>query len=199
MFAPAPSKHPRLDDGTAVASESLKPAFQAVSQIGFPEHLRHLTRLDFGPHAGPDNGVTENLPPVTGKPYPALVSNVDHDGNELCGIHLPGVAVPLATVMGWNLRHPETGGSGQTHMTMGSTLPFAFTQQEREDTSDPRPSVEERYSSRDDYLKRVEATAQELVSQGYMLEEDIQTVSHQAGERYDLLESQVKQAQPAGD
>ena len=192
---PPPSKHPRLDDGTAVLSGTLKPAFEAIPQLGFPEHLRHLTRLDFGPQ----EGITENLPPVTGKPYPALVSSVDQDGNDLAGIRLPGVAVPLATVMGWNLRHPDTGGPGQTHKTMGSTVPFAFTQREREDTSDPRPSVQERYSSRDDYLDRVEQVARELVSQGYLLEEDLQTVAQQSGERYDLLESQVKQAQAAGD
>ena len=193
--APPPSKHPRLDDGTAVPPGSLKSGFQAIPQVGFPEHLRHLARLDFGSQ----EGITENLPPVTGKPYPGLVSSVDQDGNELAGIRLPDVAVPLATVMGWNLRRPDTGGAGQTHKTMGSTVPFAFTQQEREDTSDSRPSVEERYVSRDDYLQRVEQAALELVSQGYMLEEDLQTVAQQAGERYDLLESQVKQAQPAGD
>ena len=137
--------------------------------MGFPEHLRHLTRLDFGS----DDGITEILPPVTGKPYPALVSNVDQDGNETGGIRLPDVAVPLATVTGWNLRHPDTGGPGQTHMTMGSTVAFAFTQQEREEASDPRPSVEERYASREDYLKQVQKVSLELVSQGYMLEEDV--------------------------
>jgi len=193
--APAPSKHPRLDDGTAVPVESLKPAFQAIPQIGFPEHLRHLTRLDFGP----DIGITEKLPPATGKPYPALVSDVDQDGNELGGIRLPDVAVPLATATGWNLRHPDTGGPGQTHKTMGSTVPFAFTQREREEAGDPRPSVEERYASREEYLQRVEEVALELVSQGYMLAEDVPRVAEQAGERYDLLESQVKQPQPAAD
>ncbi|MDA1127848.1 MAG: alpha/beta hydrolase domain-containing protein [Chloroflexi bacterium] len=193
--APAPSKHPRLDDGTAVLSESLRPAFRAIRQTGFPEQLRHMLRLDFGPN----EGITENLPPVTGKPYPALVSNVDQDGNELGGIRLPDVAVPLATVMGWNLRHPDTGGVGQTHKTMGPTVPFAFTQQEREESSDPRLSIEERYASRDVYLEKVKIAAGELVSQGYLLEEDIQTVAQQAGERYYLVESLAKQPQPAGD
>ncbi|NQW23359.1 MAG: hypothetical protein HQ475_07945 [SAR202 cluster bacterium] len=194
-ITPPASKHARLDDGTAVTYESLHSVFKDNPKIKFPSYFRHLSRLDFGP----DDGVTEILPPVTGKAYPALVSKLDSDGNELAGIRLPDVAVPLATVMGWNLRHPDTGGPGQTHRIMGSTVPFPFTQQEREDTGDPRPSVEERYSSREDFLQRVETSAQELVSQGYMLEEDIQTVAQQAGNRYDLLESQVKQVQPAGD
>jgi hypothetical protein len=124
---------------------------------------------------------------------------VDADGNDLAGIRLPDVAVPLATVTGWNLRHPDTGGSGQTHKTMGSTLPFAFTKQERQDTSDPRPSVEERYASKDDYLDRVEGVARDLVSEGYLLDEDVPRVGQMARERYDLLGSQVIQTQPAGD
>ena len=193
--APPDSRHARLDDGTAVLSESLASAFQAFPGFGFPGHLRHLSRFDFGPQ----EGITGNLPPVTGQPYPALVSNVDQDGNELAGIRLPDVAVPLATLTGWNLRHPDTGGPDQTHKTMGSIVPFPFTRQERQDTSDPRPSVEERYASKEDYLDRVEGVARNLVSEGYMLEEDVFRVIQMASDRYELIESQVKQAQPAGD
>ena len=82
---------------------------------------------------------------------------------------------------------------------MGSTVPFAFTRQERQDASDPRPSVEERYESLQGYLDRVETAAKDLVADGYMLEEDVPRVAQMAGERYSLLESQVKEAQPAGD
>jgi hypothetical protein len=192
---PPASKHARLDDGTAVPSEALKSVFNAFPGFGFPDHLRHVTRFDFGP----SEGITEHLPPVTGKPYPALVPNVDADGNDVAGIRLPDVAVPLATATGWNLRHPDTGGPGETHKTMGSTVPFAFTRQERQDASDPRPSVEERYASKDDYLDRVEGVARDLVSEGYLLDEDVPRVGQMAADRYDLIESQVKQAQPAGD
>ena len=169
--------------------------FESFPGFGFPNHLRHLTRYDFGP----DQGITENLPPVTGSPYPALVSSVDQDGNELAGIRLPDVAVPLATVTGWNLRHPDTGGPDQTHKIMGSTVPFTFTRQERQDTSDPRPSVEERYASKDDYLDRVEGVARDLVSEGYMLDEDVPRVGQMAAERFVLVESLAREAQPAGD
>ena len=107
--------------------------------------------------------------------------------------------MPLATVTGWNLRHPDTGGPGQTHQLLGSTVPFAFTKKERQENSDPRPSIEERYASKEDYLDRVEGVARDLVSEGYMLDEDVPRVGQMASERYELLESQVKQAQPAGD
>ncbi len=193
--APPPSKHARLDEGTAVPGDSLRSVYEAFPGFGFPSHFRHLARFDFGP----DQGITDNLPPVTGAPYPALVSSVDQDGNELAGIRLPDVAVPLATVTGWNPRHLDTGGPDQTHKIMGSTVPFTFTRQERQDTSDPRPSVEERYASKDDYLDRVEGVARDLVSEGYMLDEDVPRVGQMAGERYDLVESQARQAQPAGD
>lgn len=192
---PPSSKHACLDDGTAVLSESLASAFQAFPGFGFPGHLRHLSRFDFGPQ----EGITGNLPPIIGQAYPALVSNVDQDGNELAGIRLPDVAVPLATLTGWNLRHPDTGCPDQTHKTMGSTVPFTFTRQERHNTSDPRPSVEERYASKEDYLDRVDGVARNLVSEGYMLDEDVSRVVEMASERYELLESQVKQSQPVGD
>ena len=124
---------------------------------------------------------------------------MDADGNDVAGIRLPDVAAPLATVTGWNLRHPETGGPGQTHQLLGSTVPFAFTKKERQGNSDPRLSIEERYASKEDYLDRVERVARDLISERYMLEEDVARVAEMASERYDLLESQVKQAQQAGD
>src|SRR5262249_51091032 len=40
--------------------------------------------------------------PHTAHPLPLLVPQVDRDGNELSGIRLSNVAVPLATYTGWN-------------------------------------------------------------------------------------------------
>ena len=128
-----------------------------------------------------------------------MTTTVDLDGNDLAGIRLPDVAVPLATVTGWNLRHPSTGGLNQTHKIMGSTVPFTFTRQERQDSSDPRPSVEERYASKDDYLDRVEGVAKDLVSERYLLEEDVERVGQMASDRYDIVEAAVAEPQPADD
>ena len=44
--------------------------------------------------------------PHEAHPLPLLVTQVDADGNELSGIRLPNVAVPLATYTGWNFRSP---------------------------------------------------------------------------------------------
>jgi Alpha/beta hydrolase domain len=189
---PPPSLHPRLDDGTAVSAAQTASTFQAMPGVQFPAHLRSIARLDFG--SGVQEGQTTLLPPKVGKPYPNLVSAVDEDGNELAGIRLPDITVPLATYTGWNLRHPAIGGTGQTLSLLGSTIPFPATQVERQAAGDPRPSIEERYLSKEDYLVRVKQAADALVQQGYLLAEDLPTVAEQASQRYDLFWGRVSKA-----
>ena len=126
--------------------------------------FRRFTRLDFGP----DPGVPTQIPAGIARVYPHLVSAVDSDGNELGGIPLPFVTVPLATHTGWNTRHAAMGGEGQTLSTggatggtlRGSTVPFPTTREERESIGDPRLSVEERYDSREHYQELVRQAAQ---------------------------------------
>ena len=125
---PPASRYPRLDDGTAVPPETLRRSFQALPGVHFPQPLRQIYRLDFGPEAG----VATNVPVITGKPYPCFVPALDQDGNEICGIRLPFQTVPLATYTGWNLRHADSGGEGQilplaaapAAPYLGATLPF---------------------------------------------------------------------------
>ncbi len=186
---PPPSLHPRLEDGTAVPPAHTAATFQAMPGVHFPAHLRSIARLDFGP--GMDEGMATLLPPKVGKPYANLVSAVDEDGNELAGIRLPDIGVPLATYTGWNVRHPDIGGPGQTLSLIGSTIPFPATQAERKASGDPRPSIEERYPSKEDYLRRVKQAAEALVKQGHLLTEDLSTVTEQASQRYDLFQSGV--------
>ena len=63
----------------------------------------------------------------------------------------------------------------------GSFIPFARTKAEREKTGDPRLSIEERYSSRDDYLSKVKQAAEELVRQRFLLEGDVQACNRGGG------------------
>jgi hypothetical protein len=183
---PPPNRHPRLDEGTAVPPERTATTFQALPEVQFPAHLRSIARLDFGT----EKALTTGLPPKVGKPYANLVSAVDADGNERAGIRLPDISVPLATYTGWNVRHPDIGGPGQTLGLLGSTLPFAATRAEREAAGDPRPCIEERYVSKEDYLRQVHQAAEMLVQQGYLLAEDVLTVTEQAAQRYDLFHRQ---------
>ena len=201
--APPPSRHPRIDDGTAVPPEQVAEALEGIPGVTLPDPLRRFTRLDFGP----DPRVPTKVPANIGKVYPSLVSAVDKDGNELAGIPLPLITVPLATHMGWNIRHPDIGGAGQVLSTggasggtlRGSTIPFAATQEEREASGDPRLSIEERYASRAQYLELVKKAAERLIAERYLLKEDLESLVDQAAQHYDHLTSRVAASQSAGD
>jgi hypothetical protein len=191
--SPPASRHPRLDDGTLTLPANIEATVTAIPGVNFPKYMKRLSPLEFDPARSP----AENLPYRVGSPYPVLVPVVDSDGNESGGIRLPDIAVPLGTHLGWNLRHPDTGAPGQVIGTTGSTIPFRATRYERELAGDPRPSIEERYGSRADYLDQVQAAAKALVDEGFLLAEDLDNLVEQASERYDWLVSPVPQPQPA--
>jgi hypothetical protein len=182
---PPASAVPRLADGTAVPAETLRSAFAAIPGARFPEHIQRPLRLDFGPQL--ERGIVSTLPPKIGAAYVSFVAAVDADGNERAGIRPPELRVPLATFTGWNPRHPEQGAPGDLMAMMGSTLPFARAARERAATGDPRPSIEERYAGRDDYLVRVRGVAEELVGARYLLAEDVDAVVARAGSLWDFV------------
>ena len=159
---PPPSRHPRLADRSAVPFEALHAVFDKIPGAHYPRHHARPCRLDFS-----------TLPPRPGPACGSLVSAVDADGNETGGIALPEVAVALGTHTGWTLRHAEIGGEAQRLVFAGATIPFPRTRAEREASGDPRPSIAERYRSRDDYLERVRRAAVALASERYILDEDV--------------------------
>jgi hypothetical protein len=183
---PPPSQMPRVADGTAVRREDLKGVFMSIPGMGFPEALPVRRRLDYGP--GMAQGVP-HYPPSEGEPFVTMVSAVDADGNETAGVALPDITVPLGTHTGWTRRHPDIGGAGHFMPLQGAVVPFPRTRQERQALSDPRPSIEERYSSKDDYLARVRKAAEDLVSQRYILEEDVNGIMEGASARWDAFQA----------
>lgn len=106
-------------------------------------------------------------------PYRPLVAGVDSDGNELAGIRLPDIAVPLATYTGWNL-YKAPFPEGELCDRDGSYSPLPATRADREAKGDPRLSLEERYGSHADYLRLLEAAVQTLVEERLLLTEDAQ-------------------------
>jgi hypothetical protein len=101
--------------------------------------------------------------------YGTRVCAVDADGNEVTGVRLPPIAVPLGTYTGWNVYRAQPCELCDRD---GSLIPFARTRTERDAGGDPRPSLEERYGSRENYIARVEAAAAALVADRLLLQAD---------------------------
>ena len=100
---------------------------------------------------------------------------------------MPGVAVPLATYAGWNMRSKEIGAPEEMYSMVGSWIPFPKTKAEREQKHDPRPSIEERYSNRAEYLQQVGAAASKLAETGYLLDRDVPKLIEHSAAEWDYL------------
>ena len=112
---------------------------------------------------------------------------VDADGNELAGVRMPELAVPLATHTGWNFRDPAIGSPQSFVRLVGSYVPFALTRQQRDNMGDARPSIQERYKDRDDYLSKIRSAAQALVADGFLVAEDVNPLVDRASTHWTWL------------
>ena len=182
---PPASQHPRLDDGTAVSQSVYLDTAPAIPARSRPdrERLWRVREIDVGQDS--NRGIAA-YPVVEGREYPHLAPAADADGNDLAGIRLPDLTVPVGTHTGWNLRHPDTGAPEQLMSMQGSSHWFPASAERRAATGDPRRSIEERYASRDDYSTQVKAAAVELAADGYLLAEDVDLVVASCLERYDV-------------
>lgn len=171
---PPPSQYPKAGKDQLVGIGAVQ--FPKIPGVELPKTKLHAYRMDFS---------TE--PPKIGKEFPTLVPQVDRDGNETTGIRLPELAAPLATYTGWNQRDSKAGRPDMISDMIGSFIPFAKTKAEREKSGDPRPSIEERYKSKQDYLDKVEEAAKALAAQRYVLETDIPKIRSEASARWDSL------------
>ncbi len=155
--APPRSRVPSIAQGTAVDADTI----QMPAVAGFA-HAPGANRI-----AAPVDWVE---PPVRlDNFYGTRVCAVDADGNEVAGIRLPPIAVPLGTYTGWNVYRAQPGELADRD---GSLIAFACTKQEREAAGDPRPSLEERYGTRDTYVTKVKAAAEALVADRLLLASD---------------------------
>ena len=178
--APPPSRHPQLSDGTLVAQRDIK--FPNVSAVQWPLHVPGGYRAD-------QPGVFSVLP--------FIVPQVDVDGNDMGGIRLPEQAVPLGTYTDWAFRSEQIGAPDTLVAMAGSYIPFAKTRGDRDKSHDPRLSVEERYGTRAEYVRRVEDAANKLVQDRYLLEEDVAPIVAAAGQHWDwtMASASVSQSQ----
>lgn len=199
---PPATRLPRFDNGTLVRAlpQSLQgfpniPARPPVPSAAAPSLDTGLAVIyngrmhtgdlfDYGPRYFTE-GIVDNFPPILkGSPYSALVPKTDADGNDLAGIRLPEVVVPTATYTGWALRKNPAGANDGCDAS-GQKILFRKTVGGRLAIGDPRLSLDERYSSRADYIAKVTAAAIALRDARLMLQEDVDVYISGAGAAYD--------------
>ena len=172
---PPESRHPRFSDLTLVARDNLK--FPPIPGVQFPTNVPGGYRADVpGPYSA----------------LPFLVSKVDADGNDIAGIRLPEQAVPLATLTGWQFRSERIGSPNTLIAMAGAYIPLPSNRAERERLRDPRQSIAERYSSRADYLRKIQEAADKLAQERYILVEDVPAIVQEAGRHWDAVMTPAK-------
>lgn len=154
---PPESRYPRIDRGELVPFGSMK-------NPAVPKQPMRAWRVDY-----------RSEPPVLGKMFPLLVPEVDRDGNELGGVKMPEVSVPLATYTGWNFLADPNAPKGWVNDMVGSTLPFSAGE------------VKKRYGSREKYQELVLEKAREMVQHRFLLERDVDAVVERAGRAWDWV------------
>ena len=189
--APPPSRYPSISQRELVPLEEV--GFPKSPSISLPSYMPQVWRMDFGAMFSTTRVITKE-PPLLGEPYPVRVPQVDADGNDLGGVGLPEVAVPLGTYTGWNVSVPQLSELGYLSGLVGSFQPFALTREDRERDGDSRRSIAERYTSREDYLDRVRQASEELVRQRFMLTADIPAVLKRAEDIWNAVVTRATQA-----
>lgn len=174
---PPASAYPRLEDGSLTTVEAYRAAFPAGIGLMPPQQNLREPRL-----------VGDGVPPARGPAYETRVPAPDADGNDRGGVRLVELQAPLGTHTGWNLRAPETGFAWATSRFDGSFLPFARTEAERRANNDPRPSLEARYPTRNDYVAAVRAAAERQIAAGLLLREDLERTMERNVGLYDRIQ-----------
>jgi hypothetical protein len=166
---PPASRFPRVSEGTLISPAPNIYGFPAIPGVKYPGLVNELSEMDY----------SEQPPkPIPGHNYVILVPKVDEDGNEVAGVRIPAIAVPRGTHTGWNLR--RRGFAEGELVLLGSYFPFAASKEERLASGDPRPSLEERYPTDDDYVSKIKRAADELLDMRLLLSEDVERIVNSA-------------------
>jgi hypothetical protein len=184
--SPPSSVYPTIEGGTLVDWRSAGTGFPNIPGVTYPEIIQQPSWLDFGPRWQTERIVDYQPPKIRGD-YKVLAPRSDADGNDLGCLLPPEVEVPVATYTGWNLRTAEVGAEGELVALTGSYIPFPRTKQDRERTGDPRMSVQERYGTLDEYVRRFREACQKLKGDGYMVDEDVDRLTRLHRERVSVL------------
>lgn len=171
---------PRLDDGTATSRAAVIQQLADGDRRGDivrpdPDALAEIFPLDLGPQSA--DGIGSYPAAKTGEAYPCFVSTIDDDGNDVAGVAMPDVTVPVASHCGWNPRGLGAGGEGQILDYLGSTVPFSPTR------------LMSIYDDEAHYLDLISEAANQLVADGYLLAADVETCRQIASARFRAFSS----------
>jgi hypothetical protein len=165
--APPPSIYPTIQGGTLVRAASRRNP--SIPGIAFPSAPYTPHRLSFGEEWA--SGVITHEPPEVGAPYVTLVPRADLLGNEMGGVQSIELLVPLASYLPWQLRTvPPTD---RLVSFQGTFVPLRRVEADRRSSGDSRPSLERMYPTRAAFVTAVERAARTLVSQRFLLPEDV--------------------------
>ncbi len=177
---PPASQYPTVAAGTLVAPDRVSTGFPDLSNVSVPSGAAATPTTVNLAYSGFVNQIYvtdySNAVPVADltKPYTLLVPKVDSNGNDVSGLLMPELAVPVATYAGWNIRgqgHAIGDGCSST----GSAIPLAVSPATRAAT-DPRTTLAQLYTGRADYQARFGAVADSLVARGYLTQLDATNV-----------------------
>jgi hypothetical protein len=179
---PPPSQAPKLSDGTLVEPRQVSTGFPRIPGVTYMGLKTTRYLLNYGPNFYTTGIPTINPPvitppytdnPANGPIYPSFVPKTDADGNDIAGIRLPEVQVPLATYTGWALRAAPQNDDGCE--SSGQFIPFPRTKADRLASGDPRVSIEERYGSVETYSSLLQNAIDSLSGRGLLLPFDAVT------------------------
>ena len=143
---PPASRMPTIVDGTLIEPD--KTGFPAIPGAAV---VRITNKV------APPGDWVKPSPPT--RFYRTLVCKVDADGNEVAGVRLPDIAVPLAAYTGWN-EYKTPYPTGEMADRDGSCLAF------------PPAKIAERYKNRTDYIDKVQVIVDQLLKDRFLLQED---------------------------
>jgi hypothetical protein len=156
--APPPNRIPKIADGTLVPVEKLNPL-----RVPAPKFAYNVYKIDIGPEPPPVHGTYINLVPQVGS-----------DGNELAGVRIPELQVPVATYTGWNRRTPEVGFPEYRASFIGSFIEW------------PKEEVLARYHTRDEYFGRFTDAALGLVRERFLVADDLPAILERGAKLWEV-------------
>jgi hypothetical protein len=170
--APPASVYPQIADKSLVGWHEKESGWPKIPGIAYPQVVQQPALLYRGPWWDRLKIATLE-PPEVRENYIVRVPVMTANGNERGTLNVPAITVPVGTYTSWNSRDNSVGAEGELLSLQGGFIPFAKTAAERAATKDPRPALAELYASYEDYETKYLAAAEKLVSQRYLLAEDL--------------------------